>query len=817
MNDLMQDIRFAARQMARKPGITAFAVLSLALGIGVNSSIFSLVNAVLMRSLPAVRPAELVDVYVGQTGEFRYATSSFPDYADLRTWNDTVSDLAAFNVTVATWDNGRRTELLFGEEVTASYFDLLGLRPVLGRTFLPEEDATAGTHPVIVLGQRAWKQRFGGDPNIIGRSLKLNGMHFTVIGVAPEKLKGSFPGVVSEFFMPMQMADAMEREPTLTARGSRSLFLKARLKPGIPIEKAQAQFTTFASRLRTAYPVEDKGLEITLVKTRNVVLNPGIDGPIIGVAGLLMGLVGLVLLIACSNVANLLLVRASERRKEIAIRLAIGAGRGRLIRQLLTESVMLALMGGALGLLFALWTARLIVAFKPPLAIPLSLDVALDVKVLAFTMGLALLTGLICGVAPALQASKPDLVGTLRDDSAGPGRRYRRLGLRNLLVITQVAISTVLLVGAGLFLRSLGQASSIDPGFTLRKGVAAQLLVGLGGSYTDAQGRVFYQRLLERTRALPGVRSAAYADHLPLALQVHVSRADIEGKPTARDEDKPEIDLDGAGPGYFETLGIPILAGRPFNEHDGPDVPKVAIVNETSAKRFWPGESPLGKHFRVGGKDAPWLTVVGVARDGKYRTLGEDPRPFAYTMVDQDKSFGRTLIVAGNGDEKALLGQVRRAIDATDPNVPIFDIKTMSEHLSIMLFLARIGAVLLAAFGGLGLILASMGLYGVVAASVARRTREIGIRMAIGARRGDVLRLVVREGMVLTGTGLAIGLGLALLGTGLLHGLLYGIAPSDPLTFAAVALVLGGVALGANLIPAKRATEVDPLVALRSE
>jgi len=817
MNDLMQDIRFAARQMARKPGITAFAVLSLALGIGVNSSIFSLVNAVLMRSLPAVRPAELVDVYVGQTGEFRYATSSFPDYVDLRKWNDAVADLAAFNVTVATWDTGRRTELLFGEEVTASYFDLLGLRPILGRTFLPEEDATAGTHPVIVLGQRTWKRRFGGDPNIIGRSIKLNGIHFTVVGVAPEQLKGSFPGVVSEFFMPMQMADAMESEPTLTARGSRSLFLKARLKPGIPIEKAQAQFATFAGRLRTAYPVEDKGLEITLVKTRNVVLNPGIDGPIIGVAGLLMGLVGLVLLIACSNVANLLLVRASERRKEIAIRLAIGAGRGRLIRQLLTESVMLALMGGVLGLLFALWTARLIVAFKPPLAIPLSLDVALDVKVLAFTMGLALLTGLICGVAPALQASKPDLVGTLRDDSAGPGRRHRRLGLRNLLVIAQVAISTVLLVGAGLFLRSLGQASSIDPGFTLRKGVAAQLLVGLGGSYTEAQRRVFYQRLMERARVLPGVRSAAYADHLPLALQFHVSRADIEGKPTARVEDRPEIDIDGASPGYFDTLGIPILAGRAFNEHDGPDRPKVAIVNETAAKRFWPGESPLGKHLRFNGKDSPWLTVVGVARDGKYRTLGDDPRPFVYTAVDQDKSIGLTLIVAGNGDEKALLTEVRRAIDATDPNVPIFDIKTMSEHLSIMLFLARIGAVLLAAFGGLGLILASMGLYGVVAASVARRTREIGIRMAIGAQRGDVLRLVVREGMVLTGTGLAIGLGLALLGTGLLHGLLYGIAPSDPLTFLAVALILGGVALGANLIPARRATEVDPLVALRYE
>jgi len=814
MSDLVQDIRFAARQMARKPGITAFAVLSLALGIGVNSSIFSLVNAVLLRSLPAVRPAELVDVYVGQTGEFRYATSSYLDYADLRAWNDVVTDLAAFNVTVATWDTGKRTELMFGEQVTASYFHLLGLPPVLGRTFLPEEDATAGTHPVVVLGQRAWRQRFGGDPKIIGRSLKLNGIHFTVIGVAPEQLKGSFPGVVSEFWVPMQMSDAMDRTPTLTDRGSRSLFLKARLKPGVSLEKAQAQFTTFANRLRTAYPQEDKNLEITLVKTSKVVLNPGIDGPIVGVAGLLMGVVGLVLLIACSNVANLLLVRASERRKEIAIRLAIGAGRGRLMRQLLTESMLLALMGGALGLLFALWTARLIVAFKPPLAVPLSLDVALDVKVLVFTMGLALVTGLVCGLAPALQASKPDLVGTLRDDSAGPGRRHRRLGLRNILVIAQVAISTVLLVGAGLFLRSLGQASSIDPGFKLRKGVAAQLVVGLGGAYTDAQARAFYQRLLDRARAIPGVRSAAYADHLPLALQIHVSRADIEGRPTVREEDRPEIDRDGAGPGYFETLGVSLLAGRTFTEHDGPDAPKVVIVNETAAKRFWPGEAALGKHLRFG-KDAPWLTVVGVARDGKYRTLGEDPRPFAYTAVEQDKSFGRTLVVAGDGDEKVLLGEVRRAIDATDPNVPIFDIKTMSEHLSIMLFLARMGAILLAAFGGLGLILASMGLYGVVAASVARRTREIGIRMAIGAQRGDVLRLVVREGMVLTGTGLGIGIGLALLGTTLLHGLLYGIAPSDPLTFLAVALILGGVALGANLIPARRATEVDPLVALR--
>jgi macrolide transport system ATP-binding/permease protein len=824
MSDLWQDIRFAARQMARKPGITVFAVLSLALGIGVNSSIFSLVNSVLLRNLPAVRPAELVDVYVGKKGDVRYATSSFLDYADLRSWNDVVTDLAAFNVTIATWDNGRKVELLFGEQVTASYFRLLGLRPALGRAFLPEEDATPGTHPVALLSYRCWQQRFGRDPKVIGRSLKLNGIHFTVIGVAPERLKGSFPALAVDFWVPMQMSDAMDRTPQLGERGSRSLFLKARLKPGVTLDKAQTQFTALAGRLRAAFPEDDKDLEITLVRTCDVVFNPAIDGPVIGVAGLLMGIVGLVLLIACSNIANLLLVRASERRKEIAVRLAIGAGRGRLIRQLLTESVLLALLGGAVGLLFALWTTRLIVAFRPPLAIPLTLDVALDAKVLAFTLGLALLTGLLCGVAPALQASRPDLVGTLRDDTAGPGRRYRRLGLRNLLVILQVAVSTVLLIGAGLFLRSLGNASSIDPGFRLRKGVEAQLVVGLGGTYTDAQARLFYQRLLEKARALPGVRSAAYADHLPLALSIHTSRAELEGKPM-RQEDRPETDRSSVGPGYFETLGIPVLQGRAFTERDSlgvlqtPAAPKAAIVNEKAAALFWPGEAPLGKRLRFGGEGA-WLTVVGVARNGKYRTLGEDPRPFVYTSTEQDESsLSRTLVVAGAGsgpgEEKTLLTAVRSAIGDLDPNVPIFEIKTLSEHLSVVLFPARMGAALLAAFGLLGLILASLGLYGVVAASVARRTREIGIRMAIGAQKRDVLRLVVNEGMVLTGIGLAIGLGLALAAAQVLRGLLYGIAPTDPLTFLGVALLLGTVALLANLIPARRAAEVDPLVALR--
>ena len=507
MNTLVQDLRFAVRQMARKPAITLFAVLSLALGIGVNSSIFSIVNAVIFRDLPGQRTQELVDVYVGEEGEYQYATSSFLDYKDLRAWNDVLSGLAAINLTIATYDAGQRTEMLFGEEVTGNYFDLLGVKPAVGRSFLPEEDATPGTHPVVILGNRFWHRAFAGDPSVLGRTLELNGIHFKVIGIAPDRMSGTFPGVASDFWVPMMMSDALAEESSLSKRGSRSLFLKGRLGPGVTIERAQAQFAALAQRLRAAYPEDDGKLEITLVPSRQVVLNPGIDGPIFGVAGLLMGIVGLVLLIACSNIANLLLVRASERRREVAVRLALGAGRGRLIRQLLTESVLLALLGGLLGLLFAIWTSRLLVTFKPPLPIPLNLDVPLDLRVFGFTLALALLTGLLCGLAPALQSTRPEVVSALKDDSAGLGRaglQHRRLGLRNLLVVAQVATSALLLTGAGLFLRSLGNAQSIDPGFRMRKGVVAQLAVGLGGAYDEAEGRAFFQRLRERVRTLPG-------------------------------------------------------------------------------------------------------------------------------------------------------------------------------------------------------------------------------------------------------------------------------------------------------------------------
>ncbi len=713
MLDFAQDLRYAIRQMARKPGLTVFAVLSLALGIGANSSIFSLVNAILFRDLPAQRPQELIDVYSGKEGEFRYSTWSYPDYADIRQWNDVFTEFAAITLTIATWDDGRRTELLFGEQVSGNFFRLYGIRPALGRDFLPEEDVSEGTHPVVLLGHRFWQQRLGGDPGIVGKTLKLNGQHLTVVGVVPEVFKGSFPAVASDFWVPLHVGKALSGS-SLVERGSRSLFVKGRLAPGKSQEQAQAQLSALVGRLRKAWPQDCEGRTATLIPTREVVLNPEIDGPIFGVAGLLMGIVGLVLLIACSNIANLLLARAAERRREIAVRLALGASRGRLIRQLLTESVLLALLGGLAGLLIAVWTARLIVAFKPPLPIPLNLDVPLDGRVLAFTLGIALVTGILCGLAPALQSTRPGVVTALKDEEGGLVRSHRKLGLRNLLVVAQVAISSLLLVGAGLFLRSLGNAQSIDPGFRLRNGVAVQLALELGGAYDEVKGRAFYEQLLERTRALPGVRSASLVEHLPLGLNIHTSDVEIEGRPKPAKGEELEVDRSGAGPGYFETMGIPLLAGREFAASDVPGAQQVAVVNQTAARQFWPGEDPIGKRLRF--DEGGWMTVVGVARDGKYRTLGESQRPFVYPNSQQQYTPFMTLIVATDGSEQAMLGQVRRQLDALDPNVPIFNISTFSKHLSIMLFPARLGAALLAAFGLLGLVLAGIGLYGVVAA-----------------------------------------------------------------------------------------------------
>lgn len=820
MTDLVKDLRHAVRALARRPALTALAVLSLGLGIGVNSSIYSLVHAVLDRGLPMARPSEVVDVYTSDSDGFVYATSSYPDYRDIRDQADAFSELAAFELTVATWDDGERTQLLFGQLVSGNYFDLLGTRPALGRAFLPEEDATAGTHPVVILGHRFHQQRFAGDPAIVGRTVELNGIAFSVIGVAPEALKSTFPVIVADFWAPMTMADRLGDVGGgggLENRGSRSLFLQGRLRLGVDLAAAQAQLGVVAERLGTAYPETNEGRSLTAVPASTVSLNPGIDGPLRGVAGLLMVLVGLVLLIACSNIANLLLARAADRRREIAVRLALGSSRGRLMRLLLFESLLLGLGGAALGLLLARWTVRLIVGFQPPLPIPLSLDVGFDSQVLLFTAALGILTGLVCGLAPAFQASRPDLVPALKNDAGALGRRFRRFGLRNVLVVSQVAISTLLLVGSALFLRSLGHALAVDPGFTLRRGVEAQLALSLGGRYDETTGKLFYGELLERARTLPAVRSAALASHLPLGLTTQSRRFFVEGAAPSAEGEEREIDMIAVSPGYFATLGIPLLSGRDFGAPESaPGSPGAVIVNETTARRFWPGEDPVGKRLRFD-ETAPWSTVVAVARDGKYRTLGEEPRPFLYTAFDQDYSPMMTLVVASDEAEGASLARVRSLLDTMDPQLPIFDLRTLSSHLDIMLFPARLGAALLLAFGLLGTVLASVGLYGVVSYAVSKRTREVGIRMAIGAGRDDVLRLVVGEGMGLVGIGLALGVGLALVASRAVAGLLFDVSTHDPAAYLGVVATLVAVALVANVVPARKAMGIEPFRALRDE
>ncbi len=817
MTQILQDLRFALRLMVRKPALTAIAVVSLALGIGVNSSIFTLVNAVLLRQPPISRPDRLVEIYTSSSDDFPYSTSSALDYFDYRDQSDVFSGLSARRIYPVTFDDGEKTDLLMGEIVSGNFFDVLDIRAHLGRTFLPAEDRTPGTHPVVVLGYDFWQRRFAGDPAVLGRTLKLNGQELEVVGVAPESFKGTLPAFRIELWMPLQMSDQLTERPTLDRRGSRSLLLKGRLADGVSLERAQAQLGTLARRLGTEYPETNEGREVILVPSRDVILNPGFDGPILGVAGFLMAIVGLVLLIACSNIANLFLARASDRKKELAVRLALGSGRGRLVRQLLTESLAVAFLGGLLSLLVATWTARLLAGFRPPIPVPIALDLGVDLRVFAFTLVLAVVTGVLCGLAPALQASRPDLVPALKNEGADLGRGYRRFGLRNLLVVGQVTVSTLLLIGAGLFIRSLMNAQAIDPGFTLRRGVAATLMPQLGGAYSDEEAAVLYRDLLERARSLPGVRSAAMAEFLPLGLAISNKGVWIEGQEPEGGEDPPAIDTMAIGAGYFRTLGIALQRGRDFSPRDDASAPGAVIVNETLARRYWPQGDPLGRRlFFDNAEDAPAYEVVGVVADGKYRTLGEAPRPYLYTSYAQTGDFMLTLVLAADREGETL-GLVRRLLNEVDPHLPIFEVKTLSEHLDIMLFAPRMGAALLATMGLLGLVLASVGLYGVVAYSVARRTREIGVRMALGAGKGDVLKMVVREGMALVAVGVALGVGVALVATRALQGFLYGIAASDPVTYVAVPLFLLAVAWLANFLPARRAAGIDPIHALRYE
>jgi predicted permease len=819
-DEMFQDLRFGALMLAKNPGFTMAAVLCLALGIGANTTIFSMVSAFLLRPTPGSEPERLVTIGRGE----RLSPISYPDYLALRDGSRTLSGLAVlYEPMPMSLGDGDRSELVFGEVVSGNYFEVLGIQPFRGRMFLREEDRIPGAHPVAVISHNLWQNRLGSDPDLVGKTVRLNGRPFTLIGIVAPGFTGPFITTTIDLWVPSMMLEQAVpgHRIGLNDRSHQSWEPIGRLNPGVPLEQAQAELETINRQIEQASPLQP-GQQTGSGEDRSLRLNRqrGIPLPHMRrwatlLATMLAAVVGIVLLIACANVANLLLARASIRRREIAIRLAIGASRWRLIRQLLTESILLALLGAGAGLVLAFWLNRSFMAFRPPTPPPFtySIDLRLDAQVLVFTLLLALATGLIFGLVPALQGSRVDLVQALKDEGVSEMRRKRRLNLRGGLVVGQIAISLVLLIVAGLFIRSLQRLQTVDPGFGIRNGITLSFRFGLQG-YDRTKGASFMRQIIERTSALPGIEAASAVNFLPLSNE-------HREVPVAAPGGDPQVSRAGLqiiGLDYFRTMELPLLRGRDFSERDAASAPKVTIINEALAERLFPGGEALGQLIRSGGSDGVNYEVVGVVKNTAYNFVGEmEPRPVVYRPFTQEYSPTMSLIARTAGDPGAVISAVRSEVRALDPNMPARDLKSLSEHISSSFWPSRMLAALMSLFGLLTLALASVGIYGVVSYSVTLRTREIGLRMALGARRPDVLKLIVKQGMFLTMTGAAIGLLLALAVTRLLRIALFGLSPVDPTTFAVVSLFLMGVALVACYIPARRAARVDPMAALRHE
>ncbi|MGE0882864.1 MAG: ABC transporter permease [Blastocatellales bacterium] len=814
METLLQDLKFGFRRLIKSPVFSIVAILSLALGIGANTAIFSLVNLVLFRPLPVPNPEQVVSV-AALTGDGEMFAHSYPNYKDFRDRNDVLSGLLAYRFSPMSFSRNGKNEKVWGYLVSGNYFDVLGVKPVAGRTFSPEEDNTRLTHPVAIISHSLWQTRFGGDPKVVNSDVLINGKQFKIIGVAPAGFKGTEVIYTPEVYVPFAMQKWIEPEGDwLDRRGTQNIFCVGRLKPGVSAVQAETSLNLIAAQLSKEYPNDNEGFKIQITPPGFIV--PSLRNNMIGVSFALMGVVALILLIACTNLANLLLARAAERSKEIAIRLSIGASRARIIRQLLTESVLLAIIGGLGGILLAGWIIDLLIGLKPPVDIPITLELQLDWRVLVFSMIVAVVTGVLFGLVPALQATKPDLVPALKDVASQSG--VRRSWLRSSLVVAQISVSLFFLIAAGLTLRALQQLQKMNPGFNPENVVTMNFDLSMQG-YDRDSGLQFRKQLLNRIEALPGIKSASITDLLPLSMNYNGSSVLIEGAPEERGANAPTTMNCSVGLKFLETIGTPLLAGRDLNEQDQDGVTRSVVVNETFARKFFPGGNPvenaIGKRFRTNSKGQPWQ-IVGVARDGKYLTIGEEPRTFVWFPLGSQLSYN-ILVVRTTVRPETLIGAILGEFRSMDPNLPVTGAKTLTEHMNFSLFPARAVAWLLASFGSLALALAAIGIYGVMSYSVAQRTREVGIRMALGAQRSDVLRMILTQGMKLAAIGMAIGLVAAYALTRLLANLLYGISSTDAVAFIGVSLLLGLVVMIACLIPATRAAKVDPMVALRYE
>ncbi len=812
----MHDLRYAVRVLLKSPVFTAVAALSLALGIGANSAIFSLVNVVLLKPIPVDDAGRVAAVFMTDQRNPGNLPLSHLNYKDLRDQNQVFTEMAAFSFAQVNWSRGSESEQILTQLVSGNYFSLLGAQPSLGRGFLAEEDASPT--PVAVVSRGFWERSLGGDASIVGKTLVLNRTPFTVVGIAPKGFTGTLLGGGPAIWVPMSTHEIVQPNfDWYEQRRGLFLFAFGRLKPGVSMDQAGANMRTLFAQLEQAFPNDNKGRSAGARPLLDTRLNPGGQGgaQVVQISIILMTVVGIVLLIACANIANLLLARANKRRKEIAIRLALGADRLRLVRQLLTESLLLSVIGGSLGLLLAYWLVDTLAATTLPLPLPVDDNVALDARVLAFTSALALITGVLFGLAPAIQASRPNVVPVLKNETMPSAARGRSIfSLRHALVMSQIALSVISLIAAGLFLRSLRDSQRIDTGFERRGVLVMTFNLGRDG-YTPERGQLFYRQIAERVVALPGVRHAAVAQNPPLA--GGFSRSVFPEGADTTTRDRILVPVNSVSPGYFETLGIPLMRGRDISEADATGTPLVVVVNQTMADRFWPGEDAIGKRFKFFG-DADFTTVIGVARNAKYNGVVEDPTPFIYQPLRQNYAPAATLHVRTDGDAASLSSAVRRAVQELDPTLSVFNIRTLEDQVAESLAPLRTNVILLTTFGVLALLLASIGLYGVASYSVTQRTREIGVRMALGAEPSSVLRLVLGHGLLLIGLGLALGIGLALpLASLLPDGLLPNISPRDPATFVGTSLLLAVVALVATYLPARRATKIDPLIALRTE
>ena len=820
MENLIKDIRYGVRMFAKNPGVTLVAVITLALGIGANTAIFSGVNAFLMRPLPVsnshelVRPMEIAEDR-GLSDEM-----SYPDFLDYRNQATSFAGLTAEDMIQVAINSENQNDVIWGQVVSASYFDVMQVKPIMGRTFLPDEDKTAGGNPVVVLGNSFWQRRMASDPNIVGKKVQLNNRAYEVIGVSPDYFHGSKFALSMDFWVPISMAEELRRNPgVLAERGSHWMNVIGRLKPGVSMDQASAEMSAIATRLNQTYP--DYRANNTQARVLGEVEGRFEDmGGVFKSAGAIaMAIVGLILLIACANVANLMLARAAARRKEIGIRLALGANRARLIRQLLTESLLLSLLGGALGLLLAFWVSDLMEGFIPVLEYNFVKDFfALDSRALVFTLIISLATGLVFGLAPAWQSSNPDVVPVLKGDPEAARRGKRRaFGLRNVLVVAQVALSLVVLVCGGLFIKSFRKAQTMDPGFDNPNGLIVSLSPQLVG-YDEEQARNFYKQIAERVSHVPGIEAASLARTLPLGDSSNSNGPILkEGETLARGSAGRNIMTNVISPGFFKTMQIPILEGRDFDDRDQQKTQRVVIVNQRMAQTLWPGESAVGKRIFIGAESRDALEVVGVVKTGKYRALAEDPKPFFYYPTSQRRPSTMLLVMRSSVDPRSLVSAVRSEVQALDRRVPVSGVKTMDEHKTYALWAPNMAASFSLAFGVVAMLLSAVGLYSVMAYVVSQRTREVGIRMALGANRADVLKMITRQGMRLAAVGVGIGLLLSLALAQVMSSLLIGVSGYDVSTFILVPTLLAGVALVACYLPARRATKVDPLVALRYE